>query len=53
MFFSEILAAIEKLSKSHNEHLAYYDPNGGKDNERRLTGRHETANMHKVFVHYL
>ena len=23
-----------------------YDPNGGKDNERRLTGLHETSSIH-------
>jgi glutamine synthetase len=45
--YSEILAAIEKLSKAHNEHIAYYDPKFGKDNERRLTGRHETASIHQ------
>lgn len=37
--------AIEKLSKVHREHIAYYDPKGGKDNERRLTGMHETATI--------
>jgi len=40
-----ILEAIEKLSKVHHEHIAYYDPKGGKDNERRLTGLHETASI--------
>jgi glutamine synthetase len=25
----------------------YYDPTGGKDNERRLTGLHETASISK------
>jgi glutamine synthetase len=39
----DIYAAIEKLSNAHNAHIAYYDPKRGKDNERRLTGRHETA----------
>jgi len=43
--YSEIVSAIEKLSKSHREHIAYYDPSGGKDNERRLTGLHETASI--------
>lgn len=33
--------AIEKLSKRHKEHIELY----GKDNEQRLTGRHETASM--------
>uniref|UniRef100_A0A0N5B9C6 glutamine synthetase n=1 Tax=Strongyloides papillosus TaxID=174720 RepID=A0A0N5B9C6_STREA len=45
--YKEILSAIEKLSKSHCEHIAYYDPSGGIDNERRLTGRHETASISK------
>uniref|UniRef100_A0A914Z117 Glutamine synthetase n=1 Tax=Panagrolaimus superbus TaxID=310955 RepID=A0A914Z117_9BILA len=43
--YQEILSAIDKLSKSHAEHIAYYDPTGGKDNERRLTGQHETASI--------
>ena len=34
-----IEAAIEKLSKRHNEHIAVY----GDDNDLRLTGRHETG----------
>ena len=37
-----IEAAIEKLSKRHNEHIAVY----GEDNDLRLTGRHETGAMH-------
>jgi len=36
-----IEAAIEKLSKKHNEHIAVY----GEDNEMRLTGRHETGHI--------
>ncbi|KAH7706535.1 Protein GLN-3 b [Aphelenchoides avenae] len=43
--YQEILKAIERLSHSHREHIAYYDPSGGKDNERRLTGEHETASI--------
>uniref|UniRef100_A0A0K0EA17 glutamine synthetase n=1 Tax=Strongyloides stercoralis TaxID=6248 RepID=A0A0K0EA17_STRER len=43
--YKEIINAIEKLSKSHHEHIAYYDPSGGSDNERRLTGHHETASI--------
>ena len=39
---SEILVAIGKLKEKHEEHLAVY----GKGNERRLTGKHETASMH-------
>jgi glutamine synthetase len=45
--YAEIISAIEKLSKAHAEHIAYYDPSGGKDNERRLTGAHETASINK------
>ncbi|CAK5275615.1 unnamed protein product [Mycena citricolor] len=36
-----IEAAIEKMSKKHNEHIAVY----GEDNELRLTGRHETGHI--------
>ncbi|XP_063712262.1 glutamine synthetase-like [Symsagittifera roscoffensis] len=37
--------AIEKLSKRHDAHIAAYDPSGGEDNKRRLTGLHETARI--------
>lgn len=37
--------AIEKLSKKHKQHIEAYDPSGGLDNARRLTGRHETASI--------
>ncbi|XP_068332437.1 glutamine synthetase nodule isozyme-like [Pyrus communis] len=37
-----IKKAIEKLSLRHKEHIASY----GKGNERRLTGLHETADIH-------
>jgi glutamine synthetase len=43
---AEIERAIEKLSKQHLRHIRAYDPHEGKDNERRLTGRHETASIH-------
>jgi glutamine synthetase len=36
-----INAAIEKLSKRHDEHIAVY----GDDNDLRLTGRHETGHI--------
>ncbi|KHN82237.1 Glutamine synthetase [Toxocara canis] len=39
------MAACEKLAKFHNEHIAYYDPHKGRDNEKRLTGKHETASI--------
>ncbi|KAI6175794.1 Glutamine synthetase 2 cytoplasmic [Aphelenchoides bicaudatus] len=45
--YNEILSSIEKLSHAHREHIAYYDPSGGRDNERRLTGLHETASISK------
>lgn len=41
------MSAINKLSLVHPQHIAYYDPHGGKDNERRLTGLHETASIDK------
>ena len=36
-----IEAAIEKLAKRHNDHIAVY----GEDNDLRLTGRHETGHI--------
>lgn len=36
-----IEAAIEKLSKKHDEHIAVY----GDDNDMRLTGGHETGHI--------
>uniref|UniRef100_A0A7E4W5C3 Glutamine synthetase n=1 Tax=Panagrellus redivivus TaxID=6233 RepID=A0A7E4W5C3_PANRE len=43
--YDAILKAVEKLKPTHAEHIAHYDPSGGKDNERRLTGKHETASI--------
>merc|ERR1712060_906737 len=37
--YKEIIAAIERLGKKHEEHIKVY----GEGNERRLTGKHETA----------
>ena len=37
--------AIEKLGKRHLTHIKNYDPRGGADNSRRLTGIHETSSM--------
>ena len=34
-----ILNGIEKLAKKHEEHMSVY----GTDNEKRMTGKHETA----------
>ncbi|CAJ0931130.1 unnamed protein product, partial [Mesorhabditis belari] len=42
---NEIMEAINRLSLVHNQHIAYYDPQEGRDNERRLTGHHETASI--------
>ncbi|XP_063215797.1 glutamine synthetase 2 cytoplasmic isoform X3 [Bacillus rossius redtenbacheri] len=42
----EIEKAIDKLSKQHLRHIQAYDPKGGKDNLRRLTGLHETSSIH-------
>ncbi len=39
--------AINKLSRKHAEHIRVYDPREGKDNIRRLTGLHETANINQ------
>lgn len=39
--YEEIKKAIEKLGLRHQEHIAAY----GEGNERRLTGRHETADI--------
>jgi len=41
--YGQIIAAIEKLSGRHKEHIEAY----GKGNERRLTGAHETAPIDK------
>jgi len=38
--------AINKLSKNHWKHIQCYDPKGGEDNKRRLTGHHETSSIH-------
>ncbi|CAI5971487.1 unnamed protein product [Closterium sp. NIES-64] len=39
--YDVILKAIEKLGLRHKEHIAAY----GEGNERRLTGKHETADV--------
>lgn len=39
--YEVIKKAIEKLSLKHKEHIAAY----GEGNERRLTGKHETADI--------
>lgn len=40
-----INAAVKKLESRHNEHIKAYDPRGGLDNARRLTGHHETSHI--------
>nr|XP_046248549.1 glutamine synthetase-like isoform X2 [Scatophagus argus] len=37
--------SIERLAKRHRYHIRAYDPKGGLDNARRLTGHHETSNI--------
>lgn len=39
--YEVIKKAIGKLEKKHIEHIAAY----GEGNERRLTGKHETADI--------
>jgi len=41
--YAKILEAIKLLEKKHFEHIKVY----GEGNERRLTGKHETANMNQ------
>uniref|UniRef100_A0A4W3GHT4 Glutamine synthetase n=1 Tax=Callorhinchus milii TaxID=7868 RepID=A0A4W3GHT4_CALMI len=36
-----------KLGKRHQYHIRAYDPKGGLDNARRLTGSHETSNINE------
>ncbi|XP_027204411.2 glutamine synthetase-like isoform X2 [Dermatophagoides pteronyssinus] len=44
---AEIESACKKLEKNHAKHIVKYDPSGGADNARRLTGSHETSSMDK------
>ncbi|KAJ8737240.1 hypothetical protein PYW07_000511 [Mythimna separata] len=37
--------AIYKLRNVHEKHIEAYDPHGGKDNERRLIGTHQTERI--------
>ncbi|KAH0618283.1 hypothetical protein JD844_017333 [Phrynosoma platyrhinos] len=46
-YHRHIEEAIEKLGKRHQYHIRAYDPKGGLDNARRLTGFHETSNIHE------
>lgn len=44
--YSVIEKYIERLKGQHQKHIQLYDPRGGQDNQRRLTGEHETASIH-------
>ncbi|KAI6657400.1 Glutamine synthetase [Oopsacas minuta] len=43
---AKMYPAIERMGKNHEWHIKYYDPHGGADNARRLTGLHETSDIH-------
>ena len=43
-----IVKACEKLSKKHTEHINVY----GLDNDKRLTGKHETSGIHEFSFGY-
>lgn len=47
LFSRAIEESIEKLGKRHRYHIRAYDPKGGLDNARRLTGHHETSNINE------
>merc|ERR1712236_106587 len=38
--------STKPMRKKHVSHIKQYDPNEGRDNERRLTGSHETSSIH-------
>lgn len=40
-----IEAAMDKLKLKHQEHIQVYDPRGGEDNAKRLSGRFETSSV--------
>jgi len=42
-----IKEAMANFEKKHIDHIRAYDPKGGEDNKRRLTGAHETASIHE------
>ncbi|XP_053492189.1 glutamine synthetase-like [Ictalurus furcatus] len=44
--------AIEQLGKRHGFHIRAYDPKGGLDNVRCLTGHHETSNINEFSAGY-
>jgi len=45
--YDKIVEAIKAMEDKAMEHIAEYDPHGGDDNKRRLTGQHETASWEK------
>ena len=44
-----IKQAMANFNKKHIEHIQAYDPKGGEDNKRRLTGAHETARYSVIY----
>jgi glutamine synthetase len=44
---AEIKRAMDKLSKNHAKHVQVYDPHGGADNTRRLTGQLWSSDLNK------
>lgn len=43
--YSAIIAAIEKMRVASLHHMAYFAPNNGRDNERRLIGKFDTPSL--------
>eukprot|EP00116_Pleurobrachia_bachei_P018002 sb/3478264/ len=43
--YDKIVEAIKLMGEKPMEHIIEYDPTGGDDNRRRLTGLHETASI--------
>ncbi|KAJ8943705.1 hypothetical protein NQ314_009678 [Rhamnusium bicolor] len=39
--------SIKKLEKCHKQSIQFYDPRGGLDNVKRLTGQNETSHIDK------
>ena len=42
---NQLVLSKNQSQNSLSRHIVEYDPNGGKDNSRRLTGKHETSSM--------
>uniref|UniRef100_A0A7E5A126 glutamine synthetase n=1 Tax=Panagrellus redivivus TaxID=6233 RepID=A0A7E5A126_PANRE len=43
----EIKRLLPKLGRFHQDHLRLYDPNGGRDNQKRLSGKFETSSANE------